>query len=218
VGCAALANHLCAVMWPPKFWPHLPEKYDGTTNPSEFLQVYVTAITAAGGGTAVMATYFHVDLSGPARTWLMNQALGSIYSWEELCARFVVNFASAYQQHGVEAHLHTVRQEPEETLMAFISCFTKVRGTIPRISDASIITAFRQGVRDEKMLEKLATHDVDNVTTLFALADKCARAAEGRAWHSTPQAGVTRMGDSDAVTQGGGKKKKRNKNRGHEKS
>jgi hypothetical protein len=62
-----------------------------------------------------------------------------------------------------------------------------VRGTIPRISDASIITAFRQGVRDEKMLEKLVTHDVETVPTLFALADKYARAAEGCAWHSAPQ-------------------------------
>jgi hypothetical protein len=79
-----------------------------------------------------------------------------------------------------------VRQEPGETLQAFISRFTKVRGTIPRISDASIITAFRQRVRDENMLEKLATYDVETVTTLFALANKCARAAEGRAWHSTP--------------------------------
>jgi hypothetical protein len=25
------------VSWPPKFRPHLPEKYDGTSNPSEFL-------------------------------------------------------------------------------------------------------------------------------------------------------------------------------------
>jgi hypothetical protein len=107
--------------------------------------VYVTAITAAGGDTTVMATYFHVALSGPAWTWLMNLTPESIYSWEELCARFTANFASAYQQHGVEAHLHTVRQEPGETLWAFISRFTKVRGTIPRISDASIITAFRKG-------------------------------------------------------------------------
>ena len=37
VGCAALADHLRAVAWPSKFRPHLPEKYDGTTNPSEFL-------------------------------------------------------------------------------------------------------------------------------------------------------------------------------------
>jgi hypothetical protein len=80
VGCAALAGHLRTMSWPPKFWPHLPEKYDGTMNPSEFLQVYVTAITAAGGNTAVMATYFHVALSGPARTWLMNLAPRSIYS------------------------------------------------------------------------------------------------------------------------------------------
>jgi hypothetical protein len=144
VGCAALADHLHAASWPPKFRPHLPEKYDGMSNPSEFLQVYVTAITAADGNTIVMATYFHVALSGPARTWLMNLAPRSIYSWEELYAQFVANFASAYQHHGVEAHLHAVRQEPGETLRTFISRFTKVRGTIPHISDASIITAFHQ--------------------------------------------------------------------------
>jgi hypothetical protein len=208
--CTALADHLRAATWPSKFRPHLPEKYDDTSNPSEFLQVYVTAITAAGGDTAVMATYFHVALSGPARTWLMNLAPGLIYSWEELCVRFTANFASAYQQHGVEAHLHAVRQEPGETLQAFISRFTKVRGTIPCISDASIITAFRQGVRDKKMLEKLATHDVETVTTLFALANKCAKATEGRAWHSAPQTGVTQMGGSGAVAQDDKKKKKKN--------
>jgi hypothetical protein len=56
VGCTTLADHLRAASWRPKFRPHLPEKYDGTSNPSEFLQVYVSAITAAGGNTAVMAT------------------------------------------------------------------------------------------------------------------------------------------------------------------
>ena len=100
VGCTALADHLHAATWPSKFRPHLPEKYNGTSNPLEFLQVYITAITAAGGDTAVMATYFHVALSGPARTWLMNLTPGSIYSWEELCARFTASFANAYQQHG----------------------------------------------------------------------------------------------------------------------
>jgi hypothetical protein len=62
------------------------------------------------------------------------------------------------------------------------------------------------------MLEKLATHDVETVTTLFALADKCARATEGRAWHSAPHAGVAQTGGSGAVPRDGKKKKK-----GHEK-
>jgi hypothetical protein len=66
VGCAALADHLRAASWPPKFRPHLPEKYDRTSKPSEFLQVYVTAITAAGGNTTVMATFMSpcLDLLG----------------------------------------------------------------------------------------------------------------------------------------------------------
>jgi hypothetical protein len=101
-----------------------------------------------------------------------------------------------------------VRQEPGETLRTFISRFTKVRGTIPRISDASTITAFRQGVRDEKMLEKLATHDVETIPTLFALADKCARAAEGRAWHSAPQTGAAQQGGLGTLPWDGKKKKK----------
>jgi hypothetical protein len=116
----------------------------------------------------------------------------------------------------VEAHLHAVRQETGETLRTFISRFIKVRGTIPLISDASIITAFRQGVRDEKMLEKLATHDVETVPTLFALADKCARAAEGHAWHSAPQTGAAQSGGSGAVPRDGKKKKK--KDRDYQKS
>jgi hypothetical protein len=64
------------------------------------------------------------------------------------------------------------------------------------------------------MLEKLTTHDIQDVSALFSLADKCARAAEGRAWHSPaalaskeaskPNAGTTTQGVSDK-----GKKKKK---------
>jgi hypothetical protein len=59
------------------------------------------------------------------------------------------------------------------------------------------------------MLEKLTTHDVETVPTLFAMADKCARAAEGRAWHSAPQTGATQSGGSGAVPRDGKKKKKK---------
>jgi hypothetical protein len=61
------------------------------------------------------------------------------------------------------------------------------------------------------MLEKLATHDVETVPTLFALADKCARAAEGRAWHSAPQTGAAQSGGSGTVLRDGKKKKKKDR-------
>ena len=66
------------------------------------------------------------------------------------------------------------------------------------------------------MLEKLATHDVETVPTLFALANKCARAAKGRAWHSAPQTGAAQSGGSGAVPRDGKKKKK--KDRDYQKS
>jgi bacterioferritin-associated ferredoxin len=44
-----------------------------------------------------------------------------------------------------------------------------------------MVVAFCQGVRDEKILKKLATHNIQDVFALFSLADKCAKAVEGRA-------------------------------------
>jgi hypothetical protein len=43
------------------------------------------------------------------------------------------------------------------------------------------VVAFCQGARDEKMLEKLATHNIKDVAELFSLVDKCVRANPMRA-------------------------------------
>jgi hypothetical protein len=91
----ALAPHLRMVVWPCKFWLHLPKKYERTVNPTEFLQIYSTFILAAGGDEAVMANYFPVALTGTARSWLMNLSEGTLASWQELCHQFTANFVSA---------------------------------------------------------------------------------------------------------------------------
>jgi hypothetical protein len=84
-------------------------------------------------------------------------------------------------QLGNETDLHAIQQRSGESLHSFIQWFSQIRNTIPHISNASVVVAFHQGVRDEKMLEKLATHDVQDVFVLFSLADKCAKAAVGHA-------------------------------------
>jgi hypothetical protein len=200
----ALAPHLRMVVWPPKFQPHLPGKYDGMVNPVEFLQIYSTSILTVGGNEAVMANYFPVALTGTARSWLMNLPEGTLHSWSDLCRQFTANFESTYARSGNETDLHAIQQRPGESLRSFVQRFSQFRNTIPRISNASVVVAFHQGVRDEKMLEKLATHDVQDVSALFSLADKCARAAEGCACHSpaaqaakgesTPSAGAQAPG------------------------
>jgi hypothetical protein len=213
VGCAALVDHLRTTSWPPKFRPHLPEKYDGTMKPSEFLQVYVTAITVAVGNTAVMVTYFHVALSGPARTWLMNLAPGSIYTWEELYARFVANFVSAYQQYGVEAHLHAVRQEPgrpsESSSLASPKCevrylvFLMLLSSRPSDREYVMKKCWRSWPHMTWKLSPRSSH--------WPTSAPEPRAAEGRAWHSALQTGASQSGGSGAVLQDRKKKKKKDR-------
>jgi hypothetical protein len=67
------------------------------------------------------------------------------------------------------------------------------------------LVAFHQGVRHEKMLEKLTTHDIKDVAELFSLADKCARAVEGHAWHTSPvlKAGKDSKPNTGTAAQGG---------------
>jgi hypothetical protein len=162
-----------------------------------------------------MANYFPVVLTGTARSWLMNLPEGTLHSWSELCHQFTANFNSAYARPGNETDLHAIQQRPGESLCSFVQRFSQVHNTIPRISNASIVVAFHQGVRDEKMLEKLTTHDGRDVSALFSLADKCAKATEGRTWHSPateaakgeskPSAGAQAQGS------GSGNKKKKKK-------
>jgi hypothetical protein len=44
------------------------EKYDGSTNPAEWLEVYQLAMEAAGGDLYIMVNYLPVCLSSLART------------------------------------------------------------------------------------------------------------------------------------------------------
>jgi hypothetical protein len=183
-------------------------------NPIEFLHIYSTSILTAGGNEAVMANYFLVALMRMARSWLMNLPEGTLHSWSELCCQFTANFESAYARPGNETDLHAIQQCLGESLRSIVQWFSQVRNIISRISNASVVVVFRQGVRDEKMLEKLTTHDIQDVFVLFRLADKCARAGEGRAWHSltaqvakgecTPSTGAQAQGGNN----GNNKKKK----------
>jgi hypothetical protein len=90
----------------------------------------------------------------------MNLPEGTLTSLQELCHQFTANFESAYARLGNETYLHAMRQRLGESLHSFIQWFSQVRNIITHISNASIVVAFCQGVRDEKMLEKLTTHDI----------------------------------------------------------
>jgi hypothetical protein len=65
-----------------------------------------------------------------------------------------------------------------------------MRNKIPRISNEEVISAFSTGVSDIKMREKLSVNDeLTSDVRLFEIADRCAKAEEGRLFlHNLPEA------------------------------
>jgi hypothetical protein len=93
-GFAALARPLRRAAWPPRFKPDYGACYDGTSDPMEFLQRYVTDIRAAGGVGRVMANWFLMATKGEPRRWLSGLPPRSISSWRDLCECYLDRYAS----------------------------------------------------------------------------------------------------------------------------
>jgi hypothetical protein len=78
----ALAASLRQIIWSEKFKVGHIDKYDRSSNPEEFIQVYHTVIEVVGGDNRVKANYLPIALSVVTRSWLINLPEGSIYTWD----------------------------------------------------------------------------------------------------------------------------------------
>ena len=79
-GCIALALEFRHFNWPKKFKIDVL-RYDDTTNPRDFLQIYSLGAMVAGADEVMMANWFPLVLKGDAQTWLPNLPKCSIRSW-----------------------------------------------------------------------------------------------------------------------------------------
>jgi hypothetical protein len=80
------------MVWPDKFGLDIGARYDGSSNPVKFLQLYIVAVQAMRGDQRVMANWFPMALKDTPRTWLMNLPHESVTSWKDLYWQFVANF------------------------------------------------------------------------------------------------------------------------------
>jgi hypothetical protein len=129
-------------------------------------------------------------LKDAPRAWLMNLPHESVTSWKDLCRQFVANFMPTYERPAMKNDLKAVRQYKGEMLRQYIQRFSQMRNKIPRISNEEVISVFSTGVADIKMKKKLSVNDeLTSIVRLFEIADRCAKAEEGRLFmHNLPEA------------------------------
>src|SRR6187401_3817370 len=114
-----------------------------------------------------------------------------------------------HKPHGQESDLHILAQKEGESLCKYIQRFSRVQYNIPDVHPAAIISAFHQNVRNRKMREELAMTKVKDVAELYVLADRCARAEEGRKYPGEDAGAETDSSDDDTTAPA---KKGRNRN------
>jgi hypothetical protein len=83
------------VVWLRHFGLDTPIRFDGSSNPVRFLQLYAIAIRATRGDGRVMANWFLMATKGEAREWLLGLPPGAITSWKDLCERQVCSSRAA---------------------------------------------------------------------------------------------------------------------------
>jgi hypothetical protein len=154
------------------------EKYDGSTNPAEWLEVYQLAIEAAGGDSYIMANYLLVCLSSFAKTWLLGLTTWSVHSWNHLCWLFTSNFRATCARSGVDWDLANIVQKKGESLREFIQWFCNKRNIIPEVDDKSIVMFFKKGLRDSSLICKLTMTNPRMSEEMFAIANKYALGKE----------------------------------------
>jgi hypothetical protein len=115
-GVKAFSRDMKRVCWPLNFNPSRIEKYDGSTNPTKWLEVYQLTIKSTGGDSYVIANYSPVCPSSSARTCLLGLLTGSVRSWSHLCWQFISNFWATYARPGVEWDLASMVQKKGESL------------------------------------------------------------------------------------------------------
>jgi hypothetical protein len=78
--------------WPANFRAGTYPKYNGSTNPAQYIMSYQVAVASSGGDDATMAKSFIIALEGPALTWYTRLPSLSIDSWRSLRDKFLLNF------------------------------------------------------------------------------------------------------------------------------
>ncbi|XP_020231601.1 uncharacterized protein LOC109812127 [Cajanus cajan] len=120
-------------------WKSLPiDKYDGTTDPDEHLDVFLMQVTLSTTDDAALCRIFPTSLKGRALSWFTRLPSNSIDSFNTLSSQFVIQFATSRPHSLTSLSLVNLRQDKKESLRTFMDRFNK---TALEIRDLNLAVA-----------------------------------------------------------------------------
>jgi hypothetical protein len=173
-----LAPQLQVSPWPANFRAGTYPKYNGSTDPTQYIMSYQVAVASSGGDDATMAKSFIIALEGPALTWYTRLPPLSIDSWRSLRDKFLLNFQGYRPNTGALAELSCYKQLEKETLREYYRKFLTLKSQLPSVDDQIAIHYVISGLRAGVLYSHCIRDPPKNLQELYQLFEKYARSKE----------------------------------------
>jgi hypothetical protein len=173
-----LAPHLQVSPWPANFRAGTYPKYNGSTDPAQYIMSYQVTVASSGGDDATMAKSFIIALEGLALTWYTRLPPLSIDSWRSLRDKFLLNFQGYRLDTDALAELSLCKQLERETLREYYRKFLTLKSQLPSVDDQIAIHYAISGLRAGVLYIHCSRDPPKNLQELYQLFEKYARSEE----------------------------------------
>ena len=120
---------------PQKFRMPQIESYDGVKDPLNHLETFKTLMHLQGVPNEIICRAFPTTLKGPARIWFSRLTSNSVNTFKELSAQFTLHFIGGHRYERSTMCLMSIKQQEDETLRSYITCFNKEALSIDEAND-----------------------------------------------------------------------------------
>ena len=164
--------------YPDRFKMPTVTSYDGTTDADEHLENYQAHMLIQNANEAALCKSFCLTLTGAARQWYRRLVPGSISCFKQLADSFAKAFLGSKARRLGASHLFGIKQGETETLISFLERFDKALIQVESLPDDTLIEAFREGIKDTRLVWTVAYDRPPTFALLRGIAWRHAEADE----------------------------------------
>ncbi|XP_020216781.1 uncharacterized protein LOC109800407 [Cajanus cajan] len=154
-------------------WKSMPiKKYDGSSDPEEHLNVFLTPATLSTQDDSALCLIFPTSLKGRALVWFTRLPSSSIDSFNELSSQFTLQYATSKPYRTTSLALAGVRQEKKKSLRTFMDQFNKIAMEIGDLNPAVAMDRLSTALRPGPFVNSLCKKPLVDMNDLRRRAEK----------------------------------------------
>ncbi|XP_010243878.1 PREDICTED: uncharacterized protein LOC104587836 [Nelumbo nucifera] len=157
---------------PKDFKVPLLDKYDGSYDPSDHVDVFQSQMHLAGADEACMCMAFSITFKGLAWAWYKNLTPGSIKSWGQFVDMFTANFTTSKKCPKSQESLLNVVPREGKSIRSYIKRFNETCLQILEFNPTVRLTAAQKGVTHKELRWYIKVNRPKTITEFLALAEK----------------------------------------------